>query len=83
MLHFNDNHFCLQSPNMNWTYAIMGVLPGYVPPKGQSFQPIAPPHPDTRIRGEKINYLKQNMKLLTTAVSSPIKGAPIIKQNYC
>ncbi|CAH1800026.1 unnamed protein product [Owenia fusiformis] len=70
----------IQSPDMQWTYAVKGVLPTYTPPRGQSSRPMAGPHSDPRKRGEKPNYIRDNLKLSTTAVSSPIKGAPILKR---
>ncbi|KAL3884217.1 hypothetical protein ACJMK2_030436, partial [Sinanodonta woodiana] len=68
----------LQTPDMQWSYSVKGVLPEYTPPRGQSSRPIAGPHPDPRQRQEKQNYILENLKLKTTAVSSPIKGAPLI-----
>ena len=66
---------------MQWTYSIRGVLPDYIPPRGSSHKPMSGPHPDPRYRDHtKKNYVKSNLKLSTTAVSSPIKGAPIIKR---
>ena len=63
---------------MQWTYNIRGILPDYNPPRGFSSRPMAGPHPDPRKWGEKINYVRENLRLTTTAVSSPIKGGPII-----
>lgn len=63
---------------MQWTYNVKGILPDYVPPRGHSSRPIAGPHPDIRRVPDKINYVRDNLKLTTTAVSSPIKGAPIL-----
>lgn len=56
-----------------------GVVPEYIPPQGRSsIPPIAGPHPDPIGHNVSRNYVKENLHLLTTAVSSPIKGAPII-----
>ena len=57
-----------------------GILPDYTPPRGISSQPMKGPHPDPRARGDKVNYILNNMKLKTTAVSSPIKGAPLLNR---
>ena len=65
---------------MQWTYNVRGVLPDYVPPRGMSSQPMAGPHPDTRYRSDRLNYIRNNLRLTTTAVSSPIKGAPVLKK---
>ena len=74
----NSLYSLLQSPDMQWTYNIMGVLPDYIPPRGLASRPMAGPHPDPRQRPRKVNYVRNNLKLLTTAVSSPIKGAPVV-----
>ncbi|XP_074645875.1 cilia and flagella-associated protein 47-like isoform X2 [Tubulanus polymorphus] len=66
----------VQTSDMQWTYMIRGIPPDYAPPTANSKPPMKGPHPDPRYRGEKINYIRENIKLLTTAVSSPIKGGP-------
>ena len=71
-------YFLFQSPDMQWNYNVKGVLPDYMPPRGYSCRPMAGPHPDPRRRLEKINHIKDNLKLTTTAVSSPIKGTPVV-----
>ena len=64
---------------MQWTYSIKGILPDYAPPHGYSVHPMSGPHPDPRYRpAAKPNYIRENLKLTTTGVSSPIKGAPLI-----
>lgn len=65
---------------MQWSYNVRGVLPPYNPPRGKSSQPMAGPHPDPRMRIERVNYIRDNLKLVTTAASSPLKGAPLIKR---
>jgi hypothetical protein len=65
---------------MQWSYNVKGTIPEYNPPRGRSSQPMAGPHPDPRIRGERISYVRQNIKLTTTAASSPLKGAPLIQR---
>ncbi|XP_052708553.1 cilia and flagella-associated protein 47-like isoform X1 [Crassostrea angulata] len=71
----------IQTPDMQWSYDVKGVLPHYSPPRGKSAQPIAGPHPDPRMRGDKMNYIRENLRLTTTAVSSPIKGAPLLTRS--
>ncbi|XP_021363645.1 cilia- and flagella-associated protein 47-like isoform X2 [Mizuhopecten yessoensis] len=68
----------VQTPDMQWSYNVKGVLPQYNPPRGISTQPMAGPHPDPRLRMERVNYIRENIRLLTTAVSSPIKGANVV-----
>ena len=65
---------------MQWTYSVKGVLPDYTPPRGFSSRPMAGPHPDPRHRTDKLNFIRDNLKLTTTAVSSPVKGAPVINR---
>jgi len=70
----------LQTPDMQWSYSVRGVLPEYSPPRGISSRPMRGPHPDPRMRRERTNYILDNIRLKTTAVSSPIKGAPILQR---
>lgn len=63
---------------MQWTYNVIGTLPEYTPPQSQAAR---------QSRGltiersaERRNYVLTNLKLTTTAVSSPIKGAPVVQR---
>ena len=67
-----------QCSDMQWTYQIIGTPPGYLPPMGCSGQPIAGPHPDLRRRKEKRNFVRDNLLLMSTAVSSPMKGESLL-----
>ncbi|XP_048239518.1 cilia and flagella-associated protein 47-like isoform X3 [Haliotis rufescens] len=69
----------IQTPDMQWSYEIRGVLPEYTPPRGKSSRPMAGPHPDPRYRGDRVNYVRDNLQIITTAVSSPVKGAPLLR----
>lgn len=70
----------VQSGEMQWTYSVVGTLPEYRPPRAASSRPMAGPHPDPRYRSvEPVSFLKDNMKLSATAVSSPVKGAPLLR----
>ena len=62
---------------MQWTYAVKGVTPEYTPPAGQSV--ITTKH-TTFVKQRKKNYVRDNLRLQTTAVSSPIKGAPLVQR---
>jgi hypothetical protein len=42
---------------------------------------MAGPHPDPRHRPDGSNFVRDNMRLTTTAVSSPVKGASVINRN--
>lgn len=70
----------IQTEDMQWSYNVRGILPDYAPPRGVSSHPMSGPHPDPRMRGERVNYILENIRLKTTAVSSPIKGAPILQR---
>ncbi|XP_078698604.1 cilia- and flagella-associated protein 47-like isoform X8 [Branchiostoma floridae x Branchiostoma belcheri] len=68
----------IQTHDMQWTYNIRGMPQVYRPPMGRSSSPIAGPHPKPTLHGPKRNFLKENMQLITTGVSSPIKGTSIL-----
>ena len=61
---------------MQWSYDVRGVLPDYQPPQGRTSIPVKAKHPD---RKPARNYILDNLKLHTTGVSSPVKGAPLLK----
>ncbi|XP_041462969.1 cilia- and flagella-associated protein 47-like isoform X1 [Lytechinus variegatus] len=68
----------VQTADMQWTYQLKGVTPEYTPPTGQSQKPIQGPHPSPIRRNKPKNFILDNLSLTTTAVSSPIKGAPVL-----
>ncbi|XP_059154686.1 cilia- and flagella-associated protein 47-like isoform X2 [Physella acuta] len=72
----------VQTEDMQWSYNIKGDLPEYHPPRGISAPPIAGPHAVIKKQRAKKNYIRENLKLIATAVSSPIKGASLIKADY-
>ena len=81
ILYFNNPYSqCFQTPDMQWSYTIRGILPDYSPPRGVSSHPMRGPHPDPRKRGDRVNYILDNIRLKTTAISSPIKGAAVIQR---
>ena len=43
--------------------------------------PIAGPHFDYHKQPKSVNHIKKNLLLKTTAVCSPIRGAPIYKKH--
>ncbi|XP_076467202.1 cilia and flagella-associated protein 47-like [Babylonia areolata] len=67
----------IQSPDMQWSYDVRGVIPEYSPPQGRSSIPVKGPAPDPS-RNKAHNYILENLRLTSTAVSSPIKGAPLV-----
>ncbi|XP_036357875.1 cilia- and flagella-associated protein 47-like isoform X1 [Octopus sinensis] len=70
----------VQTDSMQWTYDIWAYLAKYEPPRGKSKPPIARPHPLPQLKGPFRDFVLENCQLTRTAVSSPIKGAPIIKR---
>ncbi|XP_070567350.1 cilia- and flagella-associated protein 47-like [Ptychodera flava] len=69
----------VQTADMQWTYDVQGITPSYTPPTGQSERPIAGPHPFPKYRRRPVNYVRENLKLTTTAISSPVKGAQVLR----
>nr|XP_033803452.1 cilia- and flagella-associated protein 47 isoform X2 [Geotrypetes seraphini] len=66
----------IQTPSMQWSYEINGLPPSFFPPTNVLAK--------TDSRGlmyssvHQRNFIRENLRLITTAVSSPIKGAPLI-----
>ena len=73
-------HLVIHSGDNQWTYNVRGTIPDYQPPRGFSAKPMAGPHPEPFYKLESKNFIKDNLRLTTTAVSSPIKGAPILRK---
>ncbi|XP_056412134.1 cilia- and flagella-associated protein 47 isoform X3 [Hyla sarda] len=70
----------VQTSSMQWTYEINGLppkdnLPSNVSPKVHSMGVRRP------VSYQKRNFLHENVKLTTTAVSSPVKGASLMFRN--
>ncbi|KAM9245460.1 cilia- and flagella-associated protein 47 [Leptosomus discolor] len=67
----------IQTQSMQWTYEINGLPPQTVPPT----RPAKVVSSSSYIRTATVrqrNFLRENLKLTTTGVSSPIKGAPLV-----
>ncbi|KAM6144631.1 LOW QUALITY PROTEIN: cilia- and flagella-associated protein 47 [Phoenicopterus ruber ruber] len=67
----------IQTQSMQWTYEINGLPPQTVPPT----RPAKVVSTSSYIRSATVrqrNFLRENLKLTTTGVSSPIKGAPLV-----
>lgn len=69
-------HILLQTSEMQWTYNVVGTLPEYIAPQSQASKT----EPGVIERSETRNYVLDNLRLKTTAVSSPLKGAPILQR---
>ncbi|XP_074785727.1 cilia- and flagella-associated protein 47 [Athene noctua] len=67
----------IQTQSMQWMYKINGLPPQTIPPT----RPGKVVTPNSYIRSATVrqrNFLRENLKLTTTGVSSPIKGAPLV-----
>ncbi|XP_009333062.1 PREDICTED: putative uncharacterized protein CXorf30 homolog [Pygoscelis adeliae] len=72
-----DFQIDLRTQSMQWTYEINGLPPQTVPPT----RPAKVISTGSYIRSATVrqrNFLCENLKLTTTAVSSPVKGAPLV-----
>ncbi|KAJ1117902.1 hypothetical protein NDU88_006098 [Pleurodeles waltl] len=67
----------IQTAAMQWTYEINGLPPQTAPPRSTSSKIASTGYMrSTTVRQR--NFLRENIKLVTTAVSSPLKGAPLV-----
>ncbi|XP_060129516.1 cilia- and flagella-associated protein 47 isoform X1 [Zootoca vivipara] len=67
----------IQTTAMQWMYQINGLPPQTVPPSSSAKVDCR----NTYVRSASVqqrNFVRENMKLLSTGVSSTIKGAPLI-----
>nr|XP_009915902.1 PREDICTED: putative uncharacterized protein CXorf30 homolog [Haliaeetus albicilla] len=67
----------IQTESMQWTYEINGLPPQTLPPMRRA-KVIST---SSYIRSATVrqrNFLRENLKLTTTGVSSPVKGAPLV-----
>ncbi|XP_015672831.1 cilia- and flagella-associated protein 47 [Protobothrops mucrosquamatus] len=67
----------IQTAAMQWMYEINGLLPKTIPPTS-SAKVICRNTYMTSATVQQRNFVRENMKILSTSVSSPIKGAPLI-----
>lgn len=71
------SHLCLQTAGMQWMYEINGLPPRTTPPTG-SAKVVCRNTYEKSTTVQQRNFVRENMKLLSTGVSSTIKGAPLI-----
>ncbi|XP_041127618.1 cilia- and flagella-associated protein 47-like isoform X2 [Polyodon spathula] len=67
----------IQTGDMQWMYDINGVLPQYIPPTTQSSRIVS----SGVVRATAVqqrNFIRENLQLASTSVSSPIKGCPLV-----
>ncbi|XP_068124444.1 cilia- and flagella-associated protein 47 [Hyperolius riggenbachi] len=67
----------VQTPTMEWTYEINGLPPKTTPPANVSSR-ICSVGIRQSAPTQRRNFLRENLKLTTTAVSSPVKGASLV-----
>ncbi|XP_078416576.1 cilia- and flagella-associated protein 47-like [Cetorhinus maximus] len=70
----------IQTMDMQWMYEINGLDPQYTPPNIQHGKIT---HTDFKhpVPVQQRNFIQENLKVITTAVSSPLKGAPLVTIN--
>ena len=59
---------------MQWTYDILGTTADYNPPNARARITSTSANSARRTVKQKKNYVLENLKLQSTAVSSPYKG---------
>ncbi|XP_043556663.1 cilia- and flagella-associated protein 47-like [Chiloscyllium plagiosum] len=67
----------IQTMDMQWMYEINGLDPQYTPPNVQHGKIVHKGFKQT-VAVQQRNFIKENLKVITTAVSSPLKGAPLV-----
>uniref|UniRef100_A0A8C5M3C4 Calponin-homology (CH) domain-containing protein n=1 Tax=Leptobrachium leishanense TaxID=445787 RepID=A0A8C5M3C4_9ANUR len=67
----------VQTSTMQWTYEIIGRDPKSTPPANVSSK-ICSVGIKKIANVQQRNYIRENLHLATTAVSSPIKGSPLV-----
>jgi len=80
-LSFLINSWLLQTLDMQWAYDVKGVTPDYhVPNVPSAILTSTLSRPRPLVQRRRVNYVRKNLKLTATAVSSPIKGSPLVKR---
>ncbi|EMP32678.1 hypothetical protein UY3_10168, partial [Chelonia mydas] len=67
----------IQTASMQWTYEING-LPPQTTPLTASAKVVSTSGYMRSATVRQRNFLRENLKLITTGVSSPVKGAPLV-----
>ncbi|PFX34680.1 Calponin-likey domain-containing protein 2 [Stylophora pistillata] len=70
----------VQCPDMQWTYDVIGKTADYSPPNVRS-KIVSSSANSGRTVKQKKNYVLDNLKLQSTAVSSPYKGVPLVPRS--
>ena len=80
----NHSVFVLVSPqtsDMQWTYDIIGTTADYNPPNARAKTLSMSANSSRRTVKQKKNYVLENLKLHSTAVSSPYKGVRLTSRS--
>uniref|UniRef100_UPI00398E85F1 cilia- and flagella-associated protein 47-like isoform X2 n=1 Tax=Pristiophorus japonicus TaxID=55135 RepID=UPI00398E85F1 len=67
----------VQTVDMQWMYEINGLDPQYTPPNLQCGKTITTAFRHSLAVRQR-NFIRENLNVITTAVSSPLKGAPLL-----
>ncbi|KAM4702008.1 cilia- and flagella-associated protein 47 [Discoglossus pictus] len=67
----------VQTSRMQWSYDVIGLTPKTTPPKNVPSKICSVGNKQPEI-SQRRNFLRENQKLIITAVSSPVKGAPLV-----
>ena len=82
--HFNKSAFFLvfsQTSDMQWTYDILGTTADYNPPNARARITSTTANSARPTVKQKKNYILENLKLQSTAVSSPNKGVRLVSRS--
>ncbi|XP_063249073.1 cilia- and flagella-associated protein 47 isoform X2 [Prinia subflava] len=67
----------IETQSMQWTYVINGLPPQTVPPTVAAKVVCTSSYTGSSTAQQR-NFVRENLKLITTGASSPIKGAPLV-----
>ncbi|XP_064263439.1 cilia- and flagella-associated protein 47 isoform X3 [Passer domesticus] len=70
----------IETQSMQWTYIINGLPPQTAPPTVAAKVVCTSSYTGSFTVRQR-NFVRENLKLITTGVSSPIKGAPLVLRN--
>ena len=82
--HFNKSAFFLvfsQTSDVQWTYDVLGATADYNPPNARARITSSSANSARRAVKQKKNYVLENLKLQSTAVSSPYKGVRLVSRS--
>ncbi|XP_067848879.1 cilia- and flagella-associated protein 47-like [Heptranchias perlo] len=73
----HEARLVIQTVDMQWMYEINGLDPKYTPPNIQCGKTITTGFRHS-VAVRQRNFIRENLKVIATAVSSPLKGAPLV-----